>query len=98
MATRYSITQTSLHLYDASTIKKREIDKRLNSIQALHPKSRIWERGRRSLRREWAAQKALFRMGINRERTKDCVFRYPQPFSGRFAGALLGSIAWVFLG
>lgn len=96
---KYDISpdKTNLHLIDSYTVPTRRFDRVLNSIEALHPTLKVWERSRCSLKLEWSAHNGLYLIGLFRSHTKDCDLNCPQKLWEKLVWPVLGVIFWPFI-
>ena len=94
---KYTIAKDNLHLVDSYKVPTRRFDRELNQIEAIHPKSDVWKRSRRSMRREWTTHNGLYSLGLFRSHTKDVDINYPQPLWEKAAYAIGSFIFWPFV-
>lgn len=87
-AMKYKITQTRLHIIDACSISKKDFQKTLNQIKAIHGKSLVFRRSDLSLKREWAFH--------NFRRRRDCDLDFP--CAGKeWLYKVAGWLVWPFI-
>ena len=95
---RYNFSNggATLTLYDSYTVPKADFQKTLNQIKSIHGKMPIFQRTDKSLKREWAVHNFLYRVGYERERTKDCDLDLPCD-KPEWVYIVLGLLVWPFI-
>lgn len=88
-----------LILKDSYKITKKEIKAAILAadFSKRNPELMTDKRSLFSLKMEWATHKALYKLGIQRTRTKDADLDWPQPLSYRISYVVLGLIFWPFI-
>ena len=94
---KYTISPGNIHLIDSYLYPKKQFERHLNRIWGLHPSCEVWNRSRKSLKREWGVHNVLYSLGIARARTKDCDLNYQQRWYVSLGYAVLGFILWPFV-
>lgn len=93
----YTIYDNNINIIDSQFVRKRYFKSTLEWINEKHPKSEVWKRSIKSLKREWLCHNFLWSYGIARERVKDIDLNYPQKW---YISALYwvgGFIVWSFV-
>ena len=85
-----------LTIYDGYTVSKKDFQKVLNQIKAIHGDKKIFERTDKSLKREWASHNFLYCVGYKRERTKDVDLDNPCD-KPEWVYMIAGLIVWPFI-
>lgn len=93
----YSITKENVHIRNSCDVPKGRFDRELWHLRILYPSCQVFRRSQWSLRMEWATHNALYRLGIQRSRTKDVDLNYPQKWWVRAAYSVAGPIVWLFI-
>lgn len=84
------------HSYTKAEMRKKLNDKREHSSTPTEEKEVLDHRSNFSLINEWCVHSLLYRLGIARERTKDCDLNWPQKWYIRTAYTVAGLIARIF--
>lgn len=77
----YTITDNNLHIHQSYKYSEAEMDNKLRYVRSLFPNSNVWKRSLRSLKAEWLAHNALYRLHILRSHTADADLQYPNHLS-----------------
>lgn len=85
-----------LTILDSYKVRKRDFQKTLNQIKALHGKKKIFERSDKSLRREWITHNFCYLIGYQRQRTKDVDLDNPCD-KPEWVYKLIGLLVWLFI-
>ena len=73
----YIISDNCLQISDSYLYSKHDMIPSLNLIKERYPLYAIWQRSMRSLRVEWMAHNACYRLHILRSHTADVDLNYP---------------------
>ena len=94
-----SITKNNIHIEDSFDVPKRDIKGDLVVIleYADRQDCKVCNRSLKSLCLEWYAHNLLYRLHIQRARTKDVDLNFPQSWKERVFYAIIGTIAWIFI-
>lgn len=94
MFPKYYITYNNLHIEDSYKIQsKRKIKEILKEIKKTAT-GRVFERSLNSLASEWIAHNRLYRLGIEKERTKDVDLNCPIKKIDEIMYCILGFKLW----
>lgn len=95
---RYNFSNggATLTLYDSYKVPKKDFQKTLNQIKALHGNMFIFQRSDKSLKREWACHNFLYNIGYEVERTKDVDLDIPSDHP-EWMYNLFGLLVWPFI-
>lgn len=96
MAPKYTISETCLHIVDSYSIPKAQFTSIFKQIRAFHPKSKVWQRSNKSLRREWAVHNFLYSIHFKRAQTKDVDLDYPCD-KPEWLYKIVGFLVWLFV-
>lgn len=88
-----------LTLKDSYKLTKKEIKAAILAadFSKRNPELMTDKRSLFSLKMEWAVHKALFKLGIQKERTRTVDLDWPQPLSYRILYGVLGLLFWPFI-
>lgn len=92
---KYTITKNNLHIVDSCQVSKKNFGRTLTSIKNFHPKSDVWKRSDKSLKREWAVHNFSYSLGLFRSRTKDVDLNYPNRWAWLYN--IVGALVWIFI-
>lgn len=92
----FSKKGTVLTIYNSYAYPKKKFQRELNKIKCLHKSQPIFLRSDCSLKSEWAVHNALYAIGYQRERTKDCDFDIPSDHP-EWMYKILGTLVWPFI-
>lgn len=92
----FSEDGTVLTIRDSYTVPKKDFQKTLNQIKALHGNMPIFQRTDKSLKREWAVHNFCYIIGYKRERTKDCDLDLPSD-KPEWVYKFIGWLVWPFI-
>ena len=56
---QYTVSPNNIRLSDSFAVGKKDFERELETIRALHPECGVWNRTLRPLKREWAAHNAF---------------------------------------
>lgn len=93
---KFSDDGSVLTIYDSYMVSKKDFQKTLNQIKALHGDKKIFERSDFSLKSEWRVHNFLYCVGYKRERTKDADLDNPCD-KPEWVYEVLGVIIWPFI-
>lgn len=84
---------------DSYKLTKAEIEKAIRwaDLCKKDPTSILFYRSIFSLKMEWATHKALYLLGIQKQRTGTVDLDAPQPLTYRIAYTLIGLFVWPFI-
>lgn len=93
---KFSDSGCVLTIFDSCSVPKMDFQKTLNQIKAINGSQPIFLRSDFSLKMEWAVHNFCYRVGYERERTKDCDFDLPcdRP---EWVYGLVGILVWLFI-
>ena len=92
-------TQIAFKMKNSFMIEKDEIEIyiKMYDFEKKNPESILDHRSMFSMKMEWATHKLLYKLGIQRARTKDLDLDWPQPWYYRVGYIVFGLIAWPFI-
>ena len=95
---QYSLTTTNLHIADSYQIPGRDFREVLKDIHIENPDSFLFKaRGVCGMCLEWATHNFLYKIGYQRERTRDVDIDYPQKWYYKVGYAIAGALVWPFI-
>lgn len=92
-------TQITFQMKDSYQLTKKNIESEIlqKDFANRTPELIIRHRSMFSMKMEWATHKLLYKLGIQRARTKDLDLDWPQPWYYRVGYIVFGLIAWPFI-
>lgn len=95
---KYQFTDSGcvLTIFDSCDVPKKDFQKTLNQIKAIHGNQPIFLRTDKSLIRELAVHSFCYMIGYKRARTKDCDLDFPCD-KPEWVYIALGWLVWPFI-
>lgn len=92
-------TQIAFQMKDSYLIRKKEVETsiKMADLCKKNPESILNHRSMFSMKMEWATHKMLYKLGIQRDRTKDLDLDWPQPWYMRVGYIIAGILSWPFI-
>ena len=94
---RCKIYGDRVKLFDSYAVSKSKFKYELDKLYNLHPTCRLWYRSTGSLINEWRSHNLAYKLGIKRDKTKDCDLNYELKWYQNLCYWIVGNIAWLFI-
>ena len=95
---KYNITENNIHIFDSYLVSKKDFKTILKTIASENETNNVvLNRSIFSMEMEWSTHNFLFCLNIEKERTKDVDFEYPQTLINKILYYIGGIIGWFFI-